>query len=132
MDLAFDDHRVQHHADIVDCRVGDERQLAGIWIDLDFRDMTAAGKGEIHRIEKGALLEPWLQNIEWKAVRREISRTGDLAKRQAAIGAADRELAGGKFDVLVARFEQVAGDLFTLIDDLADRLGDGTAAEREP
>jgi hypothetical protein len=38
MDLALDDHRVQHHADIVDCGVGDESQLAGIRIDLDLPD----------------------------------------------------------------------------------------------
>ena len=28
MDLAFDDHRVKHDPDIVDCGVGDERKLA--------------------------------------------------------------------------------------------------------
>ena len=45
MDLTLDDHRVQHHADIVDGGVCDESQLAGIRIDLDLGDMTAARKG---------------------------------------------------------------------------------------
>jgi hypothetical protein len=41
-----------------------------------------------------------------------------------------RELASSEFDVLLAGLEQVAGDLFSLIDDFADRLGDGRAADR--
>jgi hypothetical protein len=70
MDLALNDHRVEHHADIVDCGVGNEIQLAGIRIDLDLSDMTAAGKGEIHRIEEGGLFEARLHDVEWKAVQR--------------------------------------------------------------
>src|SRR6516165_5712010 len=130
MDLTLDDHRVQHHADIVDRGVGDESQLAGIWIDLDFGNMTAAGKGEIHWIEEGGLLQAGLQDVERKAVRREIGSTRDLAEWHAAVGAADRELAGGEFDVLFAGLEQVAGDLSAFLDDFADRLGDGGAANR--
>jgi hypothetical protein len=56
MDIALDDHRVEHRADIVDCGVGNEIQLAGIRIDLDLCDVTFAGKGEIHRIEEGGRL----------------------------------------------------------------------------
>jgi hypothetical protein len=41
MDLAFDDQRVEYHADIVDCGVGDESQLAGIRIDLDLGGGTS-------------------------------------------------------------------------------------------
>jgi hypothetical protein len=130
MDLTFDDHRVQHHADIIDCGVGDERQLAGIRIDLDLSYMTAAGKGEIHRIEEGGLFEARLQDVERKVVRREIGRTRNLAKCHAAVGAADRELAGGELDVLLARLEQVGGDLSAVVDDFASRLGDGAAADR--
>jgi xanthine dehydrogenase molybdopterin-binding subunit B len=40
---ALDDHRVQNHADIVDCRVRNECQLAALRIDLDLRDVAAAG-----------------------------------------------------------------------------------------
>jgi hypothetical protein len=42
MDLALDDHWVQHHADIVDCGVGDESQLSGIRVDLDL------GRSRLH------------------------------------------------------------------------------------
>jgi hypothetical protein len=72
MDLALDDHRVQHYADIVDRGVSNEIQLAGIRIDLDLGDMTAAGKGEIHGIEEGGLFQARLQDVERKAVRRKI------------------------------------------------------------
>jgi hypothetical protein len=58
MDLALDDHRIQHDADVVDGGVGDESQFAGIRIDLDLGDMTAAGEGEIHRIEESDLSRP--------------------------------------------------------------------------
>src|SRR6516165_9991948 len=87
MDLAFDDHRVQHDADIVDCRIRDEIHFAGIWIDFDLGDMAAARKGEIDRIEEGGLLEAGLQDVERKAVRRKIGCGGDLAERHAAVGA---------------------------------------------
>ena len=92
--------------------------------------MTAAGKSEIHRIEEGGLFQAGLQDIERKAVRREISGAGDLAECHAAVCAADRELAGGEFDILLAGLEQVAGDLSALVDDFADRLGNGSAADR--
>jgi len=86
MDLTLDDHRVQHHADIVDGGVCDESQLAGIRIDLDLGDMTAARKGEVHRIEESDLFEAGLQDLERKAARREIGRTRDLAECHAAVG----------------------------------------------
>ena len=65
-----------------------------------------------------------------KAVRREICGTGDLAECHTAVGAADRELAGGEFDILLAGLEQVARNLSALVDDFADRLRDGAAADR--
>src|SRR6516162_479223 len=130
MDLAFDDHRVEHDADIVDGGVGDEVQLAGLRIYLDLGDMTPAGKSEIHRIIEGGLFEAGLQDVERKAVRREISSAGDLAECHATVGAADGELAGGEFDVLLAGLEQIAGDRSALVDDFAERLGDRGAAHR--
>ena len=65
-----------------------------------------------------------------KPVRGEISGAGDLAERHAAVGAADRELARGEFDILLASFEQIARDLSAFADDFADRLGDGGATDR--
>jgi len=41
MDLALDDHRVQHDADIFDCGVGYERELAGLRVDLDLSDVDS-------------------------------------------------------------------------------------------
>ena len=86
MDLTLDDHRVQHDADIVDGSVCDESQLTGVRIDLDLGDMTAARKGEVHRIEESDLFEAGLQDLERKAARREIGRTRDLAECHAAVG----------------------------------------------
>jgi len=48
MDLAFDDHWVQHDANIVDCRIRDEIHFAGIWIYFDLGDMAAARKAAQH------------------------------------------------------------------------------------
>jgi hypothetical protein len=92
--------------------------------------MTTARKGEIHRVVEGGLFEAGLQDVERKPVRRKIGRTRDLAECHAAVGATDRELAGGEFDVLLTGLEQVASDLSALVDDFSDRLGDGGAADR--
>src|SRR5262249_56901059 len=108
---------------------GEEGEIADLRIDLDLGDMAAARKGEIDRIEEGGLLEAGLQDVEREAVRRKIRGAGDLAERHAAVGAADRELAGGEFDVLLAGLEQVAGDLSALVDDFTDSLGDGGTAD---
>jgi hypothetical protein len=75
MDLAL--------ADIVDCAVGDDSQLAGIRIDLDLGDMTAAREGEIRRIKEGGVFEAGLQDVERKAVRGELGSTGGLAECHA-------------------------------------------------
>ena len=45
MQLAFHDHVVEHVAAIVDRRIGDDRDVAGLRIDLDLGDVAAVGKG---------------------------------------------------------------------------------------
>jgi hypothetical protein len=45
MNLALDDHVIEHVAAVVDRRIADELRGAGFGIDLDFRDMTAVRKG---------------------------------------------------------------------------------------
>jgi len=61
MQLAFDDHRIDHRADVVHRRVADQLDDAGVRIDLDLGDVGAAWKGEVDGVVIGLLLEPGLQ-----------------------------------------------------------------------
>src|SRR5580692_9777719 len=60
MDLALDDHRIDHGAEIVDRGPGSDLGIAGFGIDLDLADMAAGREGEIGRIVERALLEAGL------------------------------------------------------------------------
>ena len=61
VDLALDDHRIDHHAEIVDRSPGDDLGVAGLRVDLDLADVAAGREGEIGRVVERALLQPGLE-----------------------------------------------------------------------
>src|SRR4029077_6777605 len=104
MDLALDEHRVHHRAEIIAADVAIHMGLARLRIDLDLGDVTAvgedAGDGGAHfRVVEGA-----------RHAGREVCR---LAQSRREIDDADRAVGAGngeapfrEFDVLDARLEQ--------------------------
>ncbi len=68
VDLALDEHRVDHAPDVVHHRVADDRDRARVLVDLDLAHLAAVGKGHRRRRERRRLGEPGLQ------VRRKLAR----------------------------------------------------------
>ena len=58
LDLAFQQLRIDHRADIVDHGVIHQLDLAGIGIDLDLAEMAAIGEGVLRRREGAGLVKP--------------------------------------------------------------------------
>ena len=54
VNLPFDEHGIDHVADIIHCRISRDRRLTGRGIDLDFRDMAAVRirRAEIARCDR--------------------------------------------------------------------------------
>src|SRR4029450_4183799 len=67
-ELADDDHRIDHAADIVDRPVAIDLDGAGLRIDFDFADVRSVGPCRIgnraRRIEHDALLRLFLREVE--------------------------------------------------------------------
>ena len=57
VDLARDDHRVDLIAAVVDRDITNHLEFSGLAIDLDNRDVSAEGIGEIGRIVEAGFLE---------------------------------------------------------------------------
>jgi hypothetical protein len=131
MDLALDDHRVDHGADVVDAPEAHDLDAAGLRIDLELAHMRAVAEGEARRIVDRGFLQPRLHRLEWKIVRH-IGGAGDLRERDPAVGAGDHERAIGELDVARRRFQQMTGDQLALGDDLVAGAQPPTAIEREP
>ena len=88
--LALDDHRVEHVAAVVDRRVGDEIDVAGVGIDLDLGDVAAVGKRQ-RRVGLVLGVEAFAHLLG--AARR-------LEQRNVAVGADHFEAAVAVLDVL--------------------------------
>ena len=50
MHLAFEQHRIDHHAEVVDRGVTEQIDMTGFGIDLDFAYMAAGGKAVSGRL----------------------------------------------------------------------------------
>src|SRR5215813_3643739 len=78
--LALDNQRIDDAAEIIGSREIQQRDLAGVSIDLDLGDVRPGGIGEIRRIVKRSLVETGLDSVDGIVVRH-IGRQGDLGKR---------------------------------------------------
>ena len=117
--LAGGDHRVDQDAVIVDRAVARQGHRAGVAVDLDLGDVGAVGEGH-------PLAGPGVIGVERRAgVARDLR---DLEQRDAPVGAGDDEIAVGKADVGLGRFERLGGDAGALFDDLVGGAPDRGAA----
>src|SRR5215472_12182472 len=103
MGLALDDEGIDCSADVVDRRIADQFERAGLAIDFDLADVRAVGKAELQDSFVATCLERSAQVLRhaFAACR----RCRDLKKPDRAIGAFDRVAAGGKYDVSFGSFE---------------------------
>ena len=97
MDLALEQQRIDHRAEIVDDGVALDLHVAGIGIDLDLGDVAAVGKrfGGGRPCMSG--VEPRLhagRQLRWIARRRR-----DREQIDAPVGADDAKLALAELDV---------------------------------
>src|SRR5262249_35136837 len=129
VNLALDDHRIDHGAEIIDRGPGDDLAFAGLRIDLDLADVTAGGKGEVGGIVERPFLQSRLQLLAGEFVR-DIGVERDLAPGRGLVGARDRELAVLEHDVAFGRLQHVGRDLLRLGLDLVERLHDRGDADR--
>ena len=127
MDLAFKQKRVQHRADIVDDVVGEDLDLAGFGVDLQFADMDPVREILLLGTIGSAGDEPRLHALGQAL--RVPGGGGDIGERDGAVGPSDREAAAVEIDVGLGGFEQVCGNRFRLGDDLLGGEIDRRAAE---
>ena len=95
VDLAVQQHRIEHGADVVDDAVAHDLDFAGFLVDFDFADVAAVGK----------VLRPALCRRRWRQARAPSAagtwpdwrRRGDLLDGHGAVGLRRREHAVGEF-----------------------------------
>ncbi len=76
MDLAFNNHRIDHIAEVVSRSPINHLHNTGGRIDFDLRNMRPGREGEVKRIVESIFSEPRLQIF--RIVVRHISRKGNL------------------------------------------------------
>lgn len=126
--LTGDNHRIDDRTEIVDRRVIDDFDGAGIRVDLDLADMRAGRKREIQRIVDCRFVQARFQ--PFGIVVRNIGCKGDLADVHCLVRARDREVAVGKFDVIFGRFKDMGGNLAAFLNDLVRCLDQCRTADR--
>src|SRR5262249_32263115 len=129
VNLALDDHRVDHGAEIIDRGPGDDLAFAGLRIDLDLADVAAGGRGDSGAIVACALLQTRVQLLAGEFVRA-LGVERDLAPGRRLVGARDRELAVLEDEVAFGRLQHVGRNLLRLGFDLVERLHDRGDADR--
>src|ERR1700730_17041825 len=126
MRLAVHQERVDHRAEIVDERVADDLDHAGLRVDFNLRNVTAVGEGRGRTVadvlhveaprQAGGQFHPRVQLL------------GQFHEADASVGPGDPEPAGTKLDVGRRSFQYMRSDLATLFDDLFTRFDDRLAA----
>src|SRR5262250_2520961 len=121
------DHGVDHVAHVVHGDVALDLHLARVGIDLDDARMRAEGEAEVRGVVEAGLLEPGLEPLG--EVVRDVRGERDGAEGHRLTGRAPHlELPPGVLDVARGGFEEVTGDLLTLLLDLVHRHLEGSAA----
>src|SRR5690349_790603 len=127
MQLAFDDHRIDQGAEIIDAGIFDEFDKASLRIDLDFGDVAAVrvsrrarSIADVHHIERlrnvGGRLEPAVQFLR------------ELHDRDGPIGADNDKAPAFKGDIRGPGFEHMRRELLAAFDDLCRALNNRGAA----
>ena len=128
VDLALDDHRVDHHAEIIDRGPGHDLGVPGVGIDLDLADVAAGREGEVGRIVERTLLETRFKLLAIEFVG-DVGVERHVAPGGRLVGAGDAEFSVLELDVALGGFEHVGGDLLRLGLDLVERLDDRRHAD---
>ncbi len=127
MDLALQQHRVHHRADIVDDHVALDLDGACLGVDLDLGGMAAIGEGR-HRGHEDAVGHQPRLDIG-RQQRAHEGGLGDFLERLRLVGAGDAERAVAELDVLDRGLEEMRGNRLALFDDLLAGGADGGAAD---
>ena len=135
MELALDHHRIDQRAGVLQRVIAQDAHRPGLDIDLDLRDLTAIGVGEVVDAELAVGLEPRLDAGRKGIARRAAQDARQLAELDRKLRRADHaHLAVRQFEIVFGRFEHVARELLGLVRDGARRQqhgrsgGDGLAA----
>ena len=128
MNLAFDDHRVDDHPEIVHRRPALDLGHARVGVDLYLADVDAGREGEVGGIVERSLLQAGLQILARELVG-DVGLQRDFAEGQRPVGAGHAEPAVLELDVALGRFEHMGRHLLALGDHLVERLGDGRHAD---
>src|ERR1700751_998179 len=127
MQLAFDDHRIDQRAEIIDAGIFDELDKAGLWIDFDLGDVATVRIGrrawsvaDVHHIQQlrnvGGRLETAVQFLR------------ELRDGNGAIGSDNDKAPAFKCDIRGRGFEHIGRELLAVFDDLRRALNDRGAA----
>ncbi len=125
--LAFDDHRIDQCAEIVDAGIFHDLDKAGLRIDLDFGDVATIRIGrsagpiaDMHHIKR-------LRNIG-RRLEASVKFLRELHDRDRAIRSDDNEAPVFERDIRRCRFENVSGKLLAVVDDLGRAFDNRGAA----
>ena len=130
VDLAFDDHRVHHVAEIVHGDEADDVDDTGLRVHLDFADVRPRRIGEVRRIVERLLREPRFEILQG-VVLRHVGRERHLREGDGLVGVDDGEGPVGELHLVLFGLQHVRRDLLALGDDLVGGLDDGRAADGE-
>ena len=116
MGLSVQDHRVDRAADIVDRRVADDLDRAGLAIDLDLADMRAVGKAaDIEYLLVGGRKRPAQRLGQILGIAR---GSRDLEYTERSVGSLHGEAPGREFEIVFRRFHDMGSDPASLSDDV--------------
>src|SRR5258707_6084679 len=89
LDLSFDNHWIDHGADVVHAPVAEDVDFAGVAIDLELASVRAVAPGEVARVVERAVLQAEFQIA--RIIGRMMGDAGNLAEGHAAVGSRDAE-----------------------------------------
>ncbi len=127
LDLAFEEERVHHRANIAHHRIALDLHDAGVRVDLDLAHMGGVGEGRRGRLVGSEGGKPTIRARRLQRGR--VGHARHVGQVDRAVGAGDGEGAVVEFDVACVGLEMVRGDNLALVDDLVRRLGQRAAAQ---
>src|SRR5579872_185939 len=127
MSLAVNNEWVDGSPDIVDRRVANQFESAGVRIDFNFADMSPVGKTKLQDGFVACCLKRSAQLFR-KALA-DCCSGRDLENSNRTIGAFDRVATAGEYDVIFGGFEHIGGDPFALFDNGVAGLAHDDAGE---
>lgn len=104
MHLAFNDHRIDDGAKVVHRAESIDPCLARFRVDFHFTDVGAGREREVGRVVESGFIQTRFERLK-RVIVWHVSGECNLRKRNAFVGAFDREFAIRKINVGVTGFE---------------------------